>query len=309
MMNRIRAFSSPAVLPTSSSTSHIEVRPEDHSFEGIATNVKLLLKLIQDHNEACTKDNDARKTQRVAGMMTIIDDVKTRIQKSQTVGRKAELRRCNTDLKPNAPPKDKRSHEPITDEKEKLRRSLSASLAARKSLEIMCSSLGKEKEIIATELARKVQELNGMEEHINDLRAQNEKLLAKVQAYAAEHKDNKCGGGGESTTHGNAAFQERNKELSEQLLKSLDGCKSLKRKIKDAQRENDAMHLVMEETGMDVQDGLDRIRCLKEKIATGNADIEEELSALEHLFESCYVKISRHEHKKVEENKAEANAT
>lgn len=34
MMNRIRAFSSPAVLPTSSSTSHIEVRPEDHSFEG-----------------------------------------------------------------------------------------------------------------------------------------------------------------------------------------------------------------------------------------------------------------------------------
>ncbi|XP_062012670.1 uncharacterized protein LOC133729198 [Rosa rugosa] len=307
MMSRIRAFSSPSVLPPSSSTSQIEVRPEDHSFEGIATNVKLLLKLIQDQNEA--KDNDARKTQRVAGMISIIDDVKSRIQKSQNGGRKAELRRCNTDLKPHAPPKDKRPHEPITDEKEKLRRSLSASLAARKSLEIMCSSLGKEKEIIATELARKVQEFHGMEEHINDLRVQNEKLLAKVKACAAEHKENKCGGEEESDTYGNAALQERNKELSEQLLKSLDGCRSLKRKIKAAHKENDAMHLAMEEIGMDIQDGLDRIRCLKEGIVAGNADIEEELLALEHLFESCYMKVSEHEQKKIEKNKAEVNAT
>nr|XP_004294034.2 PREDICTED: uncharacterized protein LOC101298871 [Fragaria vesca subsp. vesca] len=307
MMSRIRAFSSPSVLPPSSSTSHIEVPPEDHSLEGIAANVKLLLKLIQDQNEA--KDNDARKTQRVAGMISIIDDVKSRIQKSQKVGRKAELRRCNTDLRPNAPPKDKRSHEPVTDEKEKLRRSLSASLAARKSLEIMCTSLGKEKEIIAKELARKVQEFQGMEEHINDLRAQNEKLLAKVKACASEHKENKCGGGEVNATHGNAALQERNKELSEQLLKSLDGCRSLKRKIKVAQKENDAMHLAMGEIGMDVQDGLDRIHCLKEGIAAGNADIEEEFSALEHLFESCYMKISEHEQKKFEKNKAEVNAT
>lgn len=34
MMSRIRAFSSPSVLPPSSSTSHIEVPPEDHSLEG-----------------------------------------------------------------------------------------------------------------------------------------------------------------------------------------------------------------------------------------------------------------------------------
>ncbi|XP_050368802.1 uncharacterized protein LOC126786880 [Argentina anserina] len=306
-MSRIRAFSSPSVLPPSSSTGQIEIRPEDHNLEGIAANVKLLLKLIQDQNEA--KDNDARKTQRVAGMISIIDDVKTRIQKSQNVGRRAELRRCNTDLRPNAPPKDKRSHEPITDEKEKLRRSLSASLAARKSLEIMCSSLGKEKEIIAKELARKVQEFQGMEEHINDLRAQNEKLLAKVKVCAAEHKENKYGNGEVGATHENAALQERNKELSEQLLKSLDGCRSLKRKIKVAQKENDAMHLAMEEVGMDVQDRLDRLRCMKEGILEGNADIEEEFSALEHLFESCYQKISEHERKKIEKNKAEVNAT
>ncbi|KAB2601513.1 centrosomal protein [Pyrus ussuriensis x Pyrus communis] len=290
------------LLPASSTAS--KERLEDHSFDGIATNVKLLLKLIQEQNEACTKDNDDRKMQRVAGMMTIIDDVKTRIQKSQTVKRRAELRRCNTDLRPNVP-RDKRPPEPVIDEKERLRRQLSASLAARKSLEIMCSGLGKEKEIIASELARKVQELTGMEEHINDLRAQNEMLLAKVQACAAEHKEKRCAGGGVEI-HGNAALQERNKALSEQLLKSLDGCRSLKRKIKDAQKENNGMHSTMEEMGVEVQGGLERICALKQKIATSNeqaADIEEEISALEHLFESFSMKILKHGSKKGESAK------
>ncbi|KAM1123224.1 hypothetical protein ACFX19_004733 [Malus domestica] len=302
IMNPIRAFSSPTELPASSTAS--KERPEDHSFDGIATNVKLLLKLIQEQNEACTKDNDDRKMQRVAGMMTIIDDVKTRIQKSQTVKRRAELRRCNTDLRPNVP-RDKRPPEPVIDEKERLRRQLSASLAARKSLEIMCSGLGKENEIIASELARKVHELTGMEEHINDLRVQNEMLLAKVQAFAAEHKEKRCAGGGVEI-HGNAALQERNKALSEQLLKSLDGCRSLKRKIKDAQKENNGMHSTMEEMGVEVQEGLEQIRALKQKIATSNeqaADIEEEISALEHLFESFSMKISKHGSKKGESAK------
>ncbi|EXB51995.1 hypothetical protein L484_019773 [Morus notabilis] len=139
-MSGLRAFSSPELLPPEK--NQIE-RPGDHSLEGIATNVKLLLKIIQDHNEACTRDVvDERKAQRVAGMMSIIENIKTRIQESQTVGRRAELRRCNTDLRANAP-RDKKAHEPITDENEKLRRQLSASLAARKSLEIMCTSLGK----------------------------------------------------------------------------------------------------------------------------------------------------------------------
>lgn len=299
-MNRIRAFSSPAVLPLPASSTTPKERPEDHSFDGIATNVKLLLKLIHDHNEACTKENDDRKTQRVAGMITIIDDVKTRIQKSQSIGRRAELRRCNTDLRPNVP-RDKRSTEPIIDEKERLRKQLSASLAARKSLEIMCSSLGKEKEIIASELARKVQEFSGMEEHINDLRAQNEKLLAKVQACAAEHKEKRCGG---VEIQGNVALQERNKALSEQLLKSLDGCRSLKRKIKDTQKENNGMHSAMEEMGVEVQEGLDRIRALKEKITTSDdeqaTDVEEEISALERLFECFSTRVSKHDPKKGE---------
>ncbi|KAK0579838.1 hypothetical protein LWI29_032278 [Acer saccharum] len=190
-MSQVRALSSPELAATI-----LTDRPEDMSLEGIATNVKLLLKLIQDHTEASTRDLDDRKIQRVAGMMTILDDVKARIQKSQSMkNRKAELRRCNTDLRPNhgvsAAPRDKKQadHPAITDEKEKLRRQLYASLAARKSLENMCSSLGKEKEIIASELARKVQELEGTEELINDLKAQNETLLGKLQHCASEHKE------------------------------------------------------------------------------------------------------------------------
>ncbi|KAB1207748.1 hypothetical protein CJ030_MR7G017749 [Morella rubra] len=90
----------------------------------------------------------------------------------------------------------KKSDEPLIDEKEiGLRKELNASLAARKSLEMLYSSLGKEKEIMASELSRKVQELSGMEELINDLKAQNEMLRAKVQTCAEEHKEKKCGKG------------------------------------------------------------------------------------------------------------------
>lgn len=304
-MSGVRAFSSPELFPPEMNQSQ---RPEDHGFEGISTNVKLLLKLIQDHNEASMRDGvDDRKAQRVAGMMSIIEDVKTRIQKSQTLGRKAELRRCNTDLRTNSP-RDKKAHEPITDEKEKLRRQLSASLAARKSLEIMCTSLGKEKEIMAAELSRKVQELSGMEELISDLRAQNDMLLAKVKACAAEHKEKK------ETGVGNSALQERNKALSEQLLKSLDGYRSLKRKLKDSQEEKVKVNAMLEETQVEVQAGLDRIRSMEERISSGNhdkavdnVDIKEQMSALEHLFQSLNMKISTHRQKKSEspKNKSE----
>lgn len=265
---------------------------------GIATNVKLLLKIIQDHNEACTRDVvDERKAQRVAGMMSIIENIKTRIQESQTLGRRAELRRCNTDLRANAP-RDKKAHEPITDENEKLRRQLSASLAARKSLEIMCASLGKEKEIMAAELSRKVQELNGLEELVGDLRAQNDMLLGKVKACAAEHKEKK------ETGVGNSALQERNKALSEQLLKSLDGYRSLKRKLKDSQEENVKANKILEEMEVELQAGLGRINRLKESM--DNVNINEAISDLEHLFHSFNLKISKHRQKKSESPKSKS---
>jgi len=264
---------------------------------GIASNIKLLLKLIQDHSEASTKENDDRKVQRVAGMIKIIDDAKSRIEKCKSSGKK-ELRRCNTDLRPNAPRVNKKSNEPITDEKERLRKELNASLAARKSLEIMCSSLGKEKEIMASELSKKVQELCGMEELISDLKAQNEMLLRKVQTCVEEHIEKKCNRG--EVAQGNAGLHERNRALSEQLLKSLDGYRSLKRKFKEAKEENIGILATMEEMGMGVQAGLDRVRSFRQQMASRNekeVDIEE-ISALENMFESFNIKISKHGHKK-----------
>ncbi|XP_062094810.1 uncharacterized protein LOC133800771 [Humulus lupulus] len=315
-MSGLRAFSSPD-LP--SSQNHGE-RSEDHSFEGISTNVKLLLKLVQDHNEAGTKDD--RKTQRVAGMMSILEDLKTRIQKSQSSGRKPELRRCNTDLKTgNNAPRDsnrKPNEVAINDDKEKLKRQLSMSLAARKSLEIMCTSLGKEKEIMASELSRKVQEVAELEELISDLRAQNDMLLGKVKACAVEHKEIRrpslLSSVGE-TSQGNAALQERNKALSEQLLKSLDGYRSLKRKLKDCQEDNGKMEVMMEKMGGEVRNGIERIQRLKEKIGKNNndegLDIIEDIKALEGMFERFNLKISKHRHKKNEspKNKSETKVS
>ncbi|KAB1207751.1 hypothetical protein CJ030_MR7G017746 [Morella rubra] len=279
--------------------------------DGIATNVKLLLKLIQDHNEARTKDNDDRKVQRVAGMIKIIDDVKSRIEKSHSPATKKEFRRCNTDLRRNVP-RDKKPDEPLTDEKEiRLRKELNASLAARKSLEMLCSSLGKEKEIMASELARKVHELSGMEELINDLKAQNEMLLAKVQTCGDEHKERKYGKG---ETQGNAGLQERNRELSKQLVKSLEGYRSLKRKLKDAKDENIGIFGTMEELGKEVRAGLARIRSsFRQRMVSGDeqpGDSEEKISALERMFESFNMKISKYGHKKNErvEPKAEIKA-
>ncbi|KAJ7969046.1 putative Myosin heavy chain-related [Quillaja saponaria] len=231
-------------------------------------------------------------------MISIIDDVKSRIQKAQSTSkRRAELRRCNTELKP---PRDRRSHEPITDEKERLRRQLNASFAAQKSLEIMCSSLGKEKEIMAAELSKKVQQMNGMEEDINDLKAQNDMLLEKVQAYASEHKEKKSGG---AEMQGNIALQDRNKALSEQLLKSLEGYRSLKRKLKDAHDEKKEIQATMEELEVEVQAGLQKSHGLKERMAANNEqadDVKEEISALEHIFKSLNMKVSKYRQKKAE---------
>lgn len=296
-MHRIRTHSSPELVPSSMDNN----QHDDSSLEGVAATVKLLLKLIQDHKEACAKEqNSSQRMLRVAGMMTILENIRTRIQNCQSFGKKkeAELRRCNTDFRPSHVPRDKRPTEPI-DEKEKLRRELTGSLAARKSLEVMCSSLGKEREIMTAELARKVHECNEMEELVNDLRAQNKTLLVKVQEYAAEHKEKKPSSGGD--VQANAALQERNNELSEKLLRSLDGYRSAKRRLREAQEENTTMRATMEEMGIEVGDSLERIRGFKQRMAIGSeqpVDIEEEISELEHMFESFEMKVLKHGQKK-----------
>ncbi|KVI00829.1 hypothetical protein Ccrd_020914 [Cynara cardunculus var. scolymus] len=108
---------------------------------------------------------------RVAGMMTIMDMVRTRIQKCQSFGiKRGSLRRCNSDIRSclGHYEKDKGSLTEmvmVDDRDQKLKR------VARKSLEFMCSSLGKEKEIMMAELARKAHEFAKMEDHINNLKA------------------------------------------------------------------------------------------------------------------------------------------
>ncbi|XVE48496.1 hypothetical protein DITRI_Ditri01bG0006400 [Diplodiscus trichospermus] len=301
-----RAFSSPEIARS----SHGEMpSDQDVTFEGIAANVKLLLKLINEENQASNGDLDDRRTPRIAGMITILDDVKTRIQKYSPPAATSskQFRRCNTDLRPQRAPRDKKTADVVIDEKEKLRRELQASSAARKSLEAMCASLGQEKKIMASELSRKVHELNEMEELINDLKAQNETLSAKVQACAQEHVDKKKHGGEtQGGTAVNAALQERNKALSEQLLKSLDGYRSLKRKYQDAKDENRRIQSTMEAIGVEVEAGLGRIHGFKQQLATmeqvQKSNIEKEISALECVFQRLNMKISKHKQKKSTEN-------
>uniref|UniRef100_A0A7N0VKT3 Uncharacterized protein n=1 Tax=Kalanchoe fedtschenkoi TaxID=63787 RepID=A0A7N0VKT3_KALFE len=221
-MSKLRAFSSPQLDQMSTGNG------ETSSLEGVASNVMVLLKLIQEQNKAAIEENNGRSPQPVAGMLAILDYVRNRIEKAHnSIGKKreAELRRCNTELRrSNIPPHGIRPPDAAGEEKARQRKELMASSAAKKSLEVMCSSLGKEKEIMAMELARKVGEVAGLEELVNDLKAQNASLLAKVLTCAAEHRDKKSAGAErvpEPTGNNAAALQERNRTLSEQLLKSF----------------------------------------------------------------------------------------
>ncbi|KAK4254599.1 hypothetical protein QN277_009957 [Acacia crassicarpa] len=298
-MSQLRAVSAPDLMPPSSSIVQPEPASEENvSLEGVAINVKLLLKLIQDHNVGNSKDNLERKTHRVSGMISIIDEVKNRIQKIQTTSkRRAELRRCNTDVKPNVPsPRDRKAPELITDEKERLRRELHASLVARQSIQAICSSLGKEKQIMAAELARKAQELSELEEYIIDLKDQNHMLMEKLRSYSLERRERSS----EMERQGNMAMQERNKELSEQLLKVHDDFQSLEKQFQETQEENTQILATMEEMDVEVQAGINKIHGFKEKMATNgedNLNIKEDISALEHTLESLSLKISKHRQK------------
>lgn len=171
--------------------------------------MKLLYKLVQDHSgpsKGAAAADDSRRQHRVAGILTLLDDIKSRVHQSNLAAphhhhhrAAAELRRCNTDLRRNGGGGGDKKPQPMpsmpptrpqdpAEEAQRLRRELAATMAARKSLERMFTSLGKEKEMIAAELARKVQELDDAEEAVGDLRSQNERLLDKVKACVAEHK-------------------------------------------------------------------------------------------------------------------------
>ncbi|CAN1227605.1 hypothetical protein LINGRAPRIM_LOCUS1205 [Linum grandiflorum] len=319
MDSRLRAFSSPdlpnIVNPNPPSTSQPQQQPsQDYNLEGISANVKLLLKVIQDHNEASSRNYDDRKPQRVAGMITILDDIKGRLEKSQSSTKKrvAQLRRCNTDLRPNrgVQKPEKKPDVILPDDKEKLKKLLTASLAARKSLEMLCSSLGKEKEIMGAELARRVSELSEMEEMVNLLKAQNDTLLSKLKSSSAavellqDVKDAKQSSSNhnsvattekEDPNNNNniVALQERNKVLTDQLLKTLESYKGLKKKFKSAKEESSRFRATVEE---EATAGLARIRSLKSTRMNhksgGSVDIDGEICALEEIFQKFVVKVS-----------------
>ncbi|KAI3800737.1 hypothetical protein L1987_28831 [Smallanthus sonchifolius] len=278
--------------PPDSVSTHTQHYYDDAALEGVAANVKLLLKLIQDHKDACKKQrNDGKRMLRVAGMMTILDMVRTRIQKCQSFGSKRDEIPRQSSIQS---PKDKRLTESITgDEKESLKRELNASLATRKNLEAMCSSLGKEKEIMMCELTKKAHELAEMEEHIHNLKAQNETLLEKVKECAEVHKDEGKG----KETQGTVELQERNKSLSKQLLKSLDEYRSMKRKLTEMHEENMMMQSTMEEMGAKVGCSLEKIQHYRQHLTTESdeiLDIEEGVSELEHMFKCFELNEKRH---------------
>ncbi|KAM0071615.1 hypothetical protein Hdeb2414_s0001g00027231 [Helianthus debilis subsp. tardiflorus] len=287
-MSKFKDKKPPNPITVSTNTQHYD----DAALEGVAANVKLLLKLIQDHKDACkTQRNDGKRMLRVAGMMTILDMVRTRIKNCQSFGTKqGEFSRSS----PCQSPKDKRSSESITcDEKENLKRELSANLATRKSLEMMCSSLGKEKEIMMGELTKKSHELAEMEEHINNLKAQNETLLERVKECADVHTDEGKG----KETQGTIELQDRNKSLSNQLLKTLDEYRSMKRKLTEVQEENTAMQSAMEEMGVKVSTSLQKIQKYRRHLTTESdeiADIEEGVSELEHMFKCFELNEKKH---------------
>lgn len=257
---------------------------------GAAAPIKLLLKLIQDHKDACGKGHkDSRRMLRVATMVTILDTVKARIQKCQSFGNKttkATLRRCNTGL--SQPPKDKKARvEAGADEKEKLRRELSACTAARKRLEVMCSSLGKEKEIMAAELSRKAHELSEMEDLIHGLKEQNEKLVRKVQECV----------GGESQGR---EFEEQNKFLREMLVRSHDGYQSMKERLNEAQGKNVVLCGTVDEMREKIESSFGNVRRLKERAV--DVDVDEDIENLENVFEHFQTMLEKHD-KMQEEDK------
>ncbi|CAN6486754.1 unnamed protein product [Victoria cruziana] len=285
VLRGIRANSSPDLLPVSP-----RVQPqEDDALEAIAASAKAFLRQVEKFTFSGERNaNDKWSSSRVASIISVMDDIKARFEAR------------------TAP-------SPKGDENQKARKDLTASPAARKSLERMFSSLGKEKEIMAGELARKARELDEMEEHVADLKAQNEKLLARVQALTSSDRRTTASppstaeGGGTGRT---AALQERNKVLSDQLLKSIESYRSMKRKYKEAQEANAALQASI--SGYDeIRSCIARIRASRsaDGCSADSPDLENILKAIEHICRRAYGRNARKAKEEEEEDKMKKAAT
>ncbi|GFQ08427.1 hypothetical protein PHJA_002986700 [Phtheirospermum japonicum] len=59
-MSQVRGNSSPDLIRPSVSSTMTEQHYDDSALEGVAANIKLLLKLTQDHKNACDKEKNGQ---------------------------------------------------------------------------------------------------------------------------------------------------------------------------------------------------------------------------------------------------------
>jgi len=120
----------------------------------------------------------------------------------------------------------------------------------------------------------------------------------QVQACVAEHKEVKKPSQGYSEAH-QAALQQRNKELSEQLVKSLEGYKLLKRKLKEAQDARQGMQVALDGIAEEIEVGIHQIRSLEERISDNSlgeqaTEIKEKITTLKTVFRKIEAKVSKY---------------
>ncbi|CAA6671778.1 unnamed protein product [Spirodela intermedia] len=265
-MSNLRAGSSPDFLPSSDT----DLLDDDLVLQGAASKVRLLLKLVQDY------EADLGKAQcSMAGILCVLDEVTSGLERFHAPARrrKAELRRCSTDLCRSGEPPLQAStgkgpglpETTTVEENQRLRKELSASLTMQKNLQKI-----------------KAQELQDIEEHLSDVKAQNERLLEKVRLSACEQY-----------------LIDRNNTLSEQLIRTLDGYRALKRKVKDLQEEKAKVQEKVAEMAARMSKGFCHIRDFCRRLATGmgNApaeddDVEEDISSIENVLRGLMANMS-----------------
>lgn len=219
--------------------------------------------------------------------MTILENVRFKIQSSHQF----QVKTAETDLinqsSSNAHKYDEDDHHDVAidEETEKLRKALNLSLAAQRNLEIFCINLGKEKDIMSTELNKKVNLMNGMEEFVRELEAENQSLSDRVRECVFMHTSEESGTNGAVKAPNNnniLELQERNKALSKHLHCTRDRYQSVKNKKKELQEQNTTICAQMDEIRCEVKTGLQRLNGLKQ-ITTAS----DEIAQLERVFE-CF---------------------
>lgn len=266
-------------------------------FAGVVTQLKLLLKIIEDHKEAIRNNrNDGRKRLRVATMLTILENIRLGIQRCQFKTKTTE-----TDLGPSSSSNsDGEQHQRRytgEDEIEMLRKKLQAMSEVRKNLELSCANLADDKKRIAIELAKTTHLIKETEERINDLKPHNKILAIKVKKCQCEHKNKRryCYRGFRSAAsllkekQEKAILLENNETLEQNLEIAVINCQSIEIKEKQIQHTNSRIREEMKTITEKVNAGLNIFNQFKENMASRPGDtpayIAKEIARLEHIFE------------------------